>query len=62
MLESDIYIKDTFGLKELEKNDRLYMKFIPDKDHCRFSFYDMFTDFIPFLYQKDWPVRRDDLK
>lgn len=59
MRDTNVYINDTIGLQELDKADKMYFRLIKNKDHVQFSYHDIFTEFIPFLYQKVWPTNNE---
>jgi len=56
MKDTDLYKNDTIGLRYLDENDRLYLREVPGKQHLDFDDNVILKEFVPFLYEKEWPT------
>ena len=54
MRDTVVYKEDTIGLKKLDEEGKLHLKEILGRDHCQIDVHDILTDFIPFLFEKDF--------
>jgi palmitoyl-protein thioesterase len=50
MRDTLVYKNDTVGLKELDEQDKLYFRLVPNADHIQFGDKQILNEFIPFLY------------
>ena len=56
MNETVVYKNDTIGLKSMFEAGKVYMSEIYNRDHCQFDDTDILEDFLPFLFEKNWPA------
>ena len=49
--DTDLYKEDWIGLRTLFESNRVYLRFIEDADHLKFTDQDIIREFIPFLFQ-----------
>ena len=58
--QTEVYLNNTIGLNDLFDSDKVYLRTVENADHLRFGDAWILNEFIPFLFEKNWPTNNTE--